>query len=137
MELLLNLAWLLLAVPAYWLWRGSRTALGARRSSSLQCVVALGCMLVILFPVVSATDDLHAVRAEMEESPLSKRSIRQASHDKAAASKSLNPPALLRNSISTVALDESRLPLTVPFLLVRIAPAAEPAGRAPPTSLIG
>lgn len=137
MELLLNLAWLLLAVPAYWLWRGSRTSLGAGRSSSLQCLLALVCMLVILFPVISATDDLHAMRAEMEESPLSKRSIRQASYDKATASKSLNPPALLRNSISALALDESRLPLAIPFLFVRIAPAIEPAGRAPPASLLG
>ena len=26
MELLLNLAWLFLAVPAFWLWHGSRTS---------------------------------------------------------------------------------------------------------------
>lgn len=136
MELLLNLAWLLLAVPAFWLWRGSRTASAIRRPSSLQCLLALGCMLVILFPVVSATDDLHAMRTEMEESPLSKRNIRQASHDRATASKSLNPPALLQNSISTVALDESRVPPFVSFLSVRVAPTVEHAGRAPPASVI-
>lgn len=136
MELLLNLAWLLLVLPAYWLWRSSRTASGALRFSSLQCLLALGCMLVILFPVVSATDDLHAMRTEMEESSLSKRSIRQTSHDKTTAPRSLNPPALLRNSISTVPFDESRLPLFVPFLSVRIVPTVEHAGRAPPASLI-
>jgi hypothetical protein len=137
MELVLNLAWLLLAIPAYWLWRGSRIAFAARRPSSRQCLLALGCMLAILFPVVSATDDLHAMRTEMEESPLSKRSLRQASHDKSWTSKSLNPPAWLRNSISTMARDQSRLPLAVPFLLVPIVPAVEPAGRAPPASPIG
>ena len=82
MELLLNLAWLLLALPAFWLWRGSRTARAAASSAPLQCLLALACMLVILFPVVSATDDLRAMRTEMEESPASKRAIRQASHDK-------------------------------------------------------
>jgi len=73
MELLLNLAWLLLALPAYWLWRR-----GTRRFSSLQCLLALGCMLVLLFPVISASDDLHAMRSEMEDSSVSKRAMRQA-----------------------------------------------------------
>jgi len=65
MELLLNLAWLLLAVPACWLWRVSRRE-GARCNfSASQCLLVLGCVLVILFPVVSATDDMCAMRAEM------------------------------------------------------------------------
>ena len=79
MELLLNLAWLLLALPAFWLWRRSTAASVGRKFTALQCVLALGCMLVILFPVVSATDDLRAMRNETEESPISKRtSVRQA-----------------------------------------------------------
>src|SRR5580692_3718859 len=95
MELLLNLAWLLLALPAWWLWRGRGAA---RKFSSLQCLLALGCTLVILFPVVSATDDLRAMRAEMEESPASKRTLRQASNDKAAGGKWQNQPALTASS---------------------------------------
>ncbi len=98
MELLLNLAWLLLALPAYWLWRSSRTAAG-HKFSSLQCLLALGCMLVILFPVISATDDLLAMRSEMEESPASKRSVRQTSHDKVSSWKWQSPPALSRNPL--------------------------------------
>ncbi len=74
MELLLNLAWLLLALPAYRLWR----AADQRKFSSRQCLLALACILVLLFPVISATDDLHAMRAEMEESSPGKRSILQA-----------------------------------------------------------
>lgn len=137
MELLLNLAWLLLAVPAYWLWRGSRTGSTADRSSSLQCLLALGCMLVILFPVISATDDLQAMRTEMEESPLSKRSIRQAGHDRISPSKSLYHPALLRSSTSAVAFSEDWQPKPSTFLLVPVAPAIEYAGRSPPASVIG
>jgi len=84
MELLLNLAWLLLALPAYWLWRSTRMSHAERKFSSLQCFLALGCMLVVLFPVISATDDLRAMRTEMEESPASKRSLRQVTGDKAS-----------------------------------------------------
>lgn len=78
MELLLNLAWLLLAVPAWWLWRPE-----SRRGGSLQCLLALGCGLVLLFPVISATDDLHAMRAEMDDSTVSKRAVQKAGSDKA------------------------------------------------------
>src|SRR5215467_8116821 len=93
MELLLNLSWLLLAMPAYWLWRASTRRSG--RFSALQSVFALSCALVILFPVVSATDDLRVMRAEMEESPTSKRSVCQASGAKAPASKSQTQPAFM------------------------------------------
>jgi hypothetical protein len=91
MELLLNLAWILLALPAYWLWRDSRTA--SRRFRPSHCLLALACTLVVLFPVISATDDLHAMRAEMEESPNGKRGC-QSGSDRSSASKSAAQPAL-------------------------------------------
>lgn len=96
MELLLNLAWLLLALPACWLWRRSRSAHADHKFTSLQCVLALACLLVMLFPVISATDDLVAMRTEMEESPLGKRSVRQASSDRSSPWKTRPhaPPAL-------------------------------------------
>src|ERR1700692_1875367 len=84
MELLLNLAWVLLAVPAYWLWRCDTGARPARRVSGPQCLLALGCALVLLFPVISATDDLHVMRAEMEDAAVSKRAVRQAGGEKAS-----------------------------------------------------
>ncbi len=93
-ELLLNLAWLLLALPAYWLWRDSRTAHDGRRFTSLQILLALGCMLVVLFPVISATDDLRAMRAEMEESPAGKRSVCQKSGEKSSTAKWHSQPLL-------------------------------------------
>src|ERR1017187_6616911 len=82
MELLLNLAWVLLALPAYWLWQRDADGQQGRRFSSLQCLLALGCVLVLLFPVISASDDLHAMRAEMEDSAINKRTVRQAGSDK-------------------------------------------------------
>src|ERR1700758_3231952 len=93
MELVLNLAWLLLAAPAYWAWRRSGDARARHDCRALQALLALGCVLVLLFPVISATDDLCAMRAEIEESPSNRRSIRQASNDKGACNIRLHAPA--------------------------------------------
>ena len=135
MELLLNLAWLLLALPAFWLWRGARTAPLGRKFSALQCLLALGCMLVILFPVVSATDDLRAMRSEMEESPASKRSIRQASQDKASVWKCHSQPALATTASSLPVSDQVCQPLPTLGLFAPASPAIRHSGRAPPFSL--
>jgi len=134
MELLLNLAWLLLALPAYWLWRGRRTG---RRFNSLQCLLALGCVLFILFPVVSATDDLRAMRSEMEESPAGKKSLRLASPDKSSIWKWQSPPALAGSMIPFVPCVESWHQPSAPCVFVPAAPAFEQSGRAPPVSFLG
>ena len=69
MEPVLNLVWLLLAVPAFAVWRRSVV----RRNDSRACSAALSlltvcCVLMLLFPVVSASDDLHPMCTEVEES---------------------------------------------------------------------
>ena len=135
MELLLNLAWLLLALPAYWLWR-DRRGIGLGRRSSLQCLLSLACMLVILFPVISATDDLHVMRSEMEESPLSKRSVSQKSGDKPSACKCQHHPVLASFSSLLLNNDEVWQSATVSGLLIPPIPAVTPIGRAPPAFLL-
>jgi len=105
MELLLNLFWLLLAMPAYWLWRYSRIAAQRRQFHALQCFLALGCLLVILFPVVSASDDMRAMRAEMDESS-SKKSICQAVGDKQSSSKWQAQPAALASASASCGFGE-------------------------------
>ena len=83
MELLLNFLWLMLALPALLIWRReSASALHPGRSRSF---VLLGCLLALLFPVVSATDDLHALRPEIEESSPSKRAVKQVAASKSPA----------------------------------------------------
>jgi hypothetical protein len=135
MELLLNLAWLLLALPAFALWRRSRTTPAGCRFTSLQCLLALACLLVILFPVVSATDDLCAMRNEMEESPASKRSVLHASSEKASDWKWQNPPALAAIKSSLVVNDEGWLESPSTSLSVPAVPAIQRVGRAPPAFL--
>ena len=138
MELVLNLAWLLLALPAYWLWCGSRTASAERKFSSLQCLLALGCVLVILFPVISATDDLMAMRTEMEESPISKRSAHQTSYDKAPAwyTRLQAPPVLPGTPASFAPVSEHGSVFLKLSILLPAGPPIVPAGRAPPTSCL-
>jgi hypothetical protein len=80
MELLLNLLWLTLAIPAIWVWL--RQSLPGKRShlvGGISAIILLGCVLLLLFPVVSASDDLHAMGTEIEESCPSKRIVKQAS----------------------------------------------------------
>ncbi len=66
MEVFLNLCWAMLAVLATCLWLRH-----SRRTQSLPhrfCgLVALSCALLLLFPVISESDDLYACRAEMED----------------------------------------------------------------------
>jgi hypothetical protein len=79
MELLLNLLWLMLALPAVLIWRHDLTsARAAGRFSRSRSIVLLCCLLALLFPIVSATDDLHPLRIEIEESSPSKRVVKQA-----------------------------------------------------------
>lgn len=134
MELLLNLAWLLLALPACWLWRRTRRSCAGRDSGSLQCLLALACALVVLFPVISATDDLRAMRTEMEETPASKRNLRQAVQDKGSPwnggieSQTAVPVAFIS---MTPGAEHAELAVSPSFTLIAL-PSIHHAGRAPP-----
>src|SRR5579864_4929423 len=78
MELLLNLLWLLLVIPAFWIWRRQDRSLG-----SLRCLLVLTCGVVVLFPVVSANDDVQAMQPEMVESSPLKSALKQRTIEKA------------------------------------------------------
>jgi hypothetical protein len=135
MELLLNLAWVLMVLPAYWLWRECAGARLERRVTGLQCLLALGCVLVLLFPVISATDDLHAMRSEIEESSASKRTVRQASGEKYSGwvNRLQSPPALVASVEWQSAPRAARLEVSGLCLMVLARPSNRHAGRAPPS----
>ena len=139
MELLLNIAWVLMALPAYWLWRRNAQARPTRRLSGLQCLLALGCVLVLLFPVISATDDLHAMRAEMEESASSKRTVLQAASERHSAwvNRLQGPPALAASAARLPELEAGLLEVCVSYSAPPARPCVLRAGRAPPSSLLG
>jgi hypothetical protein len=139
MELLLNLAWVLLALPAYWLWRRDTEVRAARWVSSLQCLLALGCVLVLLFPVISASDDLHAMRAEMEDSSISKRTVRQAGSEKTSAwvNRLQGAPAVVAGAVRLVAPEVGLLEVSDTCVSPSARPCVFHGGRAPPFSLLG
>ena len=70
MELTLNLVWVIIAGANYaFLLRrlAARKAEIVRGPNRSQCMIALTCVLAILFPVISLTDDLHEMQATLEE----------------------------------------------------------------------
>jgi hypothetical protein len=139
MELLLNLAWLLLAVPAYWLWRRGATSRGQGKVTSLQFILALACALILLFPVISATDDLHAMRAAMEDAAVSKRALCQAAGDKASGrvNRVQGTPLILAGTEWLPALEVRLIHNFEDYLSPLSSPSILNPGRAPPVFLLG
>jgi hypothetical protein len=139
MELLLNLLWLTLALPALWLWRRESVfAQGHRRFDRIRPCLILSCILMLLFPVVSATDDLHAMRQEMEESSQSKRVVK-AVVDKSPTGISTAGalPALISSASFCPSHQACGQVLVVSVLLPQQAHFDECAARAPPLSSPG
>jgi len=90
MELLLNLLWLALALVALGsCWRVSRYS---GRSSQSRAFVLTGCLLALMFPVVSASDDLAAMRTEMEERSSSDPSVKKSTASRMQVWGSDSPP---------------------------------------------
>ena len=137
MELLLNLIWVLLAVPAFWLWR--HEALPARRNRYLtqgRYVLVLGFVLLMLFPVISATDDLRAMQPETEESS-GRRVIRNAENEKDQISRIGTAPALVGITVVPILVDQfCGLVLATPLVAPIDSALAVPTGRAPPLSVL-
>jgi len=67
MELVLNFAWLLMCVALVALWRhlGHKKPVHGETSCAMQ-LVALGVVLLILFPVISVSDDLLMAQSPAE-----------------------------------------------------------------------
>jgi len=137
MEILLNILWLMLLAPALWLWR--RRQISGRRSGyeSIRFLICLGCILFLLFPVISASDDLHAMRAEMEEPGPSKRAVKQAGNDKTSSPWHglLSSPLTVLGEASTFTLcEQGAVRSLVKSSFMAIAPKPTRPSRAPPFS---
>jgi len=134
MELFLNLCWLSLLLPAYLLWQ-RRTSLIVSDSPAGRPLVfacALGCALILLFPVISASDDLHAMRPEMEESERALRHANRCACTIHALSHS-SQPVLPSSPCLTPAFEQ--IGAVVPFMPQTLRSFSAPArvGRAPPS----
>jgi|ERR1700745_2652538 hypothetical protein len=138
MELTLNLFWLLLTVPALLLWH--REGMGCRHSHrSWLLLLSLGCLLILLFPVISASDDLRALRMEAED-PMTGDTLRSLSAGRSGQSADHQtavfalPPAQDLVSLGTPVWNAAASAPTPKRGLGLLGTRAE---RAPPLSFLG
>ena len=137
MESILNLIWLMLALPLFLLWRQARrSATVSGPGCRTNAFVLVGCLLVLLFPVISATDDVQASRFEMEEASAGKSLTKHSAGLKVSMSgNDAGSPTLLR-SVALYA-PGNRLSEPVPTYAVFLPPCCRTStigGRAPPFS---
>lgn len=139
MELFLNILWLALALGAFGLWSLGILLTRRRHCGPLPQLALLTCVLVLLFPVISATDDLHPIRTELEESTPSKR-IKKTTIDKSSGDRSVfdTYAIQLTRSFLFPFLTETRgLVSSVLDLPAQQALLGEHPLRAPPNSILG
>ena len=137
MEFFLNLCWLSLLLPAFFLWRQRIVSTGQNNRGRcfdrrpLIFFAALGCVLILLFPVISATDDLHAMRPEMEES---ERAFRDANRYSYASSALTHVLQTALSSSASVTPEFQQIGAVLPLIAQTLgnAPTLMRAGRAPP-----
>ncbi len=78
MELLLNFVWLALAMAALAIWVVAPVSGSGRRREFYCGIIILACVMVLLFPVISANDDLWGAQLAIEDSPAAKAKLNSA-----------------------------------------------------------
>jgi hypothetical protein len=140
MELLLNLLWLTLMLPAIWIWRHAPTRVRHNYGRIQSCLLLI-CVLTLLFPVVSATDDLHPMRTEMEESSPLKRVVKHSSNGNSSASWLSNPAIFFARSVGDARIcpDNEVSALVSPSSTVfpELLTHGQRDSRGPPSGLLG
>jgi hypothetical protein len=137
MELVLNILWLLLAASAVTLWR-TRWARQPRirRHAAWREWTAIACALVLLFFVVSLTDDLHAEIIVLEECSNCRRHVNCLSSAHATRQPDHFPtgPGLAVMPVQARGADSTVAPLFIstPQLPSALSQRQSHSGRAPP-----
>ena len=141
MELILNLAWVCLAVAALLAQIATLSGSGAslrRPGSYVRKLIAMGCALVILFFVISMTDDLHNQQVLVEERKSARIAAITATTANPVSPRSL--PVHLLLFVTPLTLSWSAPAVRRGILNTEFLPIAEVAhenrcGRAPPPPL--
>jgi len=140
MELLLNLLWLTLMLPAIWIWRHAPSCVRHNYGRIQSCLLLI-CVLTLLFPVVSATDDLHPMRTEMEESSPLKRIVKHSSNGNSSATWLSNPGTFFARSVGDARIcpDNEVCALVSPSSIVfpELLTHGQRDSRGPPSGLLG
>lgn len=138
METILNLVWLAVTLAALWLWLFRWK--GARRKPGHDVrleAVAMVCILALLFPVISLTDDLHPEVIPVDAAS-SKRALclLAAHHAHGSQAGTTSHQQFAFNIVRTAAANPERQsagslpPARIPQPLSR---SATTSGRAPPS----
>lgn len=138
MELFLNLLWVLIAAGAIGVWRTCwRREKPRSHRGSFREWTAMGCALVLLFFVVSLTDDLHAAAMLLDECSASRRNSVSSHHSEQSREivKETGPAILPR-----IASVESPLTylcgVSLGSYAVKFFVRGLSEGRAPPASIL-
>jgi hypothetical protein len=135
MEVFLNSIWLVVAIGAFLFWQTEREP-EHREHNSRYRFLALACALILLFPVISLTDDLHAEQAAMEDSSRSVMKARNMVHGCLRAGSSSFRVALTNAPFLGAALhlfSGAVVLIETPGLCLKLISAHE--GRSPPSKL--
>ena len=135
MELLLNLAWLVISVVAILLLRGNWWR---RNERSLREWIALATFLFLLFPVISLTDDLHPEIALAEAATGKKhfQILRAHGPDSQPSHSPGISAAIFRNQICTSPESEFAALTDQDASIVLSAATKVTSGRSPPSILL-
>jgi hypothetical protein len=136
MELLLNLIWIMLALGVFCAFaRIRRSSKTIPQVPWAKAALALACGLVLLFPIVSASDDLHPVQAVMEDaSKRLQQAVGQVSLEQSTSPVAIVPALLATQLLVLLVALGSCYPRALSRrLLDRAHIPAD--GRAPPFSL--
>jgi hypothetical protein len=137
METFLNLVWLLLVVAALFVWqrRWVRQKSPAQRNT-FQEWTAFACVMVLMFYVVSMTDDLHPEILLADGCSAGRRSMlaRPSAHRPSARSRVASPPsaAVLRRADSALSLKSAGMIAPCEQFLILILSRDRSVARAPP-----
>jgi len=140
MELLLNAIWLLIATTLLLLWRVRwlpqlRACAADRRK--WQSFIGLICVLALLFPAISLTDDLHPTEFALADT----KSLYAAAHTHDSASPAPRSPAPLQGLFGVIRVSRFRITLEpddsalalIQLPAVRVSHCGRISGRAPPS----
>lgn len=141
MELTLNLVWVGVAIAGIvlqWVTLSRAVKSSDQSASTSQKIVAMGCALVILFFVISMTDDLHDQQVMIEERRASRMAARAetAPNTESARPAPIGlfvfspPPAFSLSTFARRGIETSEFRLAGDF------DRATLSGRAPPVSLL-
>jgi hypothetical protein len=140
MELALNLVWLCVAIAGFAVLfvTLSASAPSDRAPSNWRKIVAMSCTLIILFFVISMTDDLHEQEMVVEESKISRVTAVAGSPSHTCQPSAEHPVFLLLSTLawSLPDLPALRRPATPSTVFFAAAIRWEaPSDRAPPAPL--